>query len=89
MFMLANKSNSANLSGMDAVDFLKKSGLPKEKLQFTWRFSARTSKEFLTRDEFYCAIRMIAYMQNGIEVSEESLAFELDVPYPSFDDESK
>jgi len=32
MFQLANKSNSANLSGMDAVDFLKKSGLPKDKL---------------------------------------------------------
>lgn len=86
MFELANKSKGSNLSGTDAVNFLKTSGLPKEKLSQIWRFSARTSKDFLTRDEFYCALRMITYVQNGIETSEESLKFEMDVPWPQFDD---
>lgn len=62
MFELANKQKGSNLTGADAVNFLKTSGLPKEKLSEIWRFSARTSKEFLTRDEFYCALRMIAYL---------------------------
>jgi hypothetical protein len=74
------------LTGQDAVAFLKTSGLAKEKLSEIWRFSARTSKEFLTRDEFYCALRMIAFIQNGIEISEESLKFEMDIPWPKFDD---
>lgn len=86
MFELANKSKTSNLTGVDAVQFMKTSGLPKEKLSEIWRFSARTSKEFLTRDEFYCALRMISYVQNGIETSEESLKFEIDVSLPKFDD---
>lgn len=86
MFELANKQKGSNLSGTDAVAFMKTSGLPNTKLSEIWRFSARTSKEFLTRDEFYCALRMISYVQNGIETSEESLKFEIDVPLPKFDD---
>lgn len=86
MFDIANKSRGSNLSGVDAVTFLKTSGLPKEKLSEIWRFSARTSKEFLTREEFYCAIRMIAYVQNGYEISEEALGFDMDVPLPKFED---
>ena len=86
MFELANKSKGSNLTGVDAVAFLKTSGLAKEKLSEIWRFSARTSKEFLTREEFYCAVRMISYVQNGIEISEESLKFEIEVPLPRFDD---
>lgn len=86
MFELANKSKGSNLTGVDAVAFLKTSGLAKEKLSEIWRFSARTSKEFLTREEFYCALRMISYVQNGIEISEESLKFEIEVPLPRFDD---
>lgn len=62
MFQLANKQKGSNLAGVDAVQFMKTSGLPKEKLSEIWRFSARTSKEFLTRDEFYCALRMISYI---------------------------
>ena len=86
MFELANKSKASHLTGVDAVNFLKTSGLAKEKLSEIWRFSARTSKEFLTREEFYCALRMISYVQNGIEITEDSLQYEIEVPLPRFDD---
>jgi hypothetical protein len=42
--------------------FFKQSGLPVEKLKDIWAIAAKTSKEYLTRDEFYVALRLIAYM---------------------------
>ena len=53
--------------------FFKKSGLPVDKLKEFWKISARTSNEYLTRDEFYIALRLIAYEQNGIPATEESI----------------
>ena len=62
MFALANPSkDSITLGGPDAVTFFKKSGLPVEKLRDIWKLAARTSNEYLTKDEFYVALRLIAY----------------------------
>ena len=41
-----------------------------EKMKNIWSLSARSSIEHLTRDEFYVALRLIAYCQNGIDPSE-------------------
>ena len=61
MFELANKSKASNLTGVYAITFLKTLDLVKEKFSEILRFSARTSKEFLTREKFKCALRMISY----------------------------
>jgi len=62
MFALANPSkDSNNLNASDSVVFFKKSGLPVEKLGAIWRSAAKTSNEYLTKDEFYVALRLIAY----------------------------
>lgn len=45
MFELANTSKSANLAAVEAVQFLRKSGLPEEKLIQIFRFAARTRKD--------------------------------------------
>jgi len=62
--LLAAGSLSGDLnrvSGLDAVTFFKRSGLQVEKLKEIWQISARTSNEFLSREEFFIALRLIAY----------------------------
>ena len=41
--------------------FFKRSGLSTDVLKNIWLIAARTSNEYLTRDEFYVALRLIAY----------------------------
>ena len=54
-------------------------------LKQIWMTAARTSQDFLTRDEFYVALRLIAYAQNGIQPSEDSIKFDIPVDLPNFD----
>jgi hypothetical protein len=42
-------------------------------LKEIWSIAAGTSPEFVTKDEFYVALRLIAYTQNGIRANEESI----------------
>jgi hypothetical protein len=35
--------------------------LPVDVLKGIWKISSRTSTDYLTRDEFYVALRLIAY----------------------------
>jgi hypothetical protein len=46
--------------------------------------SARTSNEYLTKDEFYIALRLIAYAQNKMEATEQSIMLDLKVGLPDF-----
>ena len=62
MFSIANPTGAKTLSGQDAVTFMKKSGLPVDKLKEIWRLSATTDLSCLTREEFYVALRLISYM---------------------------
>jgi epidermal growth factor receptor substrate 15 len=70
------------VGGKEAVIFFKKSGLPVEKLKEIWLIAAKTSNEYLTRDEFYLALRLIAYAQNNINADENSVMLEIDVGLP-------
>jgi hypothetical protein len=38
----------------------------------------------LSRDEFYVALRLIAYAQNGIPPTEDSVEENIEVPFPQF-----
>lgn len=61
MLSLADPNGNNKVGGKDAVGFFKKSGLPVEKLKDIWKISASTSNEYLSREEFYVALRLIAY----------------------------
>ena len=50
-----------------------------------WIIAARTSQSYLTRDEFYLALRLIAYAQNGMPADEKALMMGLDVALPRFE----
>lgn len=61
MWQQASKEDGSKVGGKDAVIFFKKSGLPVEKLKEIWIIAAKTSNDYLSRDEFYLAMRLIAY----------------------------
>lgn len=62
--------------------FFRRSGLPNDKLKQIWLIAARTSNEYLTKEEFYVALRLIAYHQNDIPVSEMSIQQNIEVGFP-------
>ena len=57
----ADPASSNKVGGQQGVAFFKRSGLPIDLLKNFWLVAARTSPEYLTRDEFYVALRLIAY----------------------------
>jgi hypothetical protein len=61
MWSTANVSNDSKLGGAEAVNFFKKSGLDMGKLKEIWLIAAQTSAENVTKEEFYVALRLIAY----------------------------
>jgi epidermal growth factor receptor substrate 15 len=64
--MQADPSGNNKVGGKEGVAFFKRSGLEKDVLRNIWLLAAKTSNEYLMRDEFYLALRLIAYAQNGI-----------------------
>lgn len=80
-----SKPNGDRVSGREAVVFFRRSGLPVEQLKIFWRIAAHTSNEFLTREEFFVALRLIAYAQNGINPDESSIQQNIEVTLPKFD----
>lgn len=61
------------VGGKEAVTFFKSSGLSVEKLKEIWVIASQVSPAFLTKDEFYVALRLIAYEQNGIPSTTNSV----------------
>ena len=62
------------------------SGLDLPSLKKVWEIAARTSNNFLLKEEFYCALRLVAYMQNNMPATEGSIEMNLVPPLPRFDD---
>ena len=83
MYDMAAKG-ADKVGGKEAVMFFGKSGLPMDKMKSIWNISARSNIAFVTRDEFYLALRLIAYHQNGITADENSLKINIDVALPQF-----
>lgn len=84
MLSLADPLGYNKVGGKDAVNFFKKSGLPIDKLKTVWTQAARTSSDNLSRDEFYVALRLIAYLQNGKEANEQAIILNVPVALPDF-----
>jgi len=72
-----------SVRGKEAVTFFKRSGLPVDKLKAIWLVAARASNECLSKDEFYVALRLIAYQQNGMPADERSIKANLEVSLPN------
>jgi len=68
------------LEGKEAAQFLKKSGCSTDILKKIWMISAQTDANFLEKEEFYVALRLIALAQNNMEVSDEAIRFNSPLP---------
>lgn len=85
MFQQADVKGNQKVEGAEAVNFFRKSGLANDKLKAIWLMAARTSNQHLTREEFYIALRLIAYEQNGMAADENAIELNLEVDLPRFD----
>jgi Cytoskeletal-regulatory complex EF hand len=85
LLMQADPSGNNKVGGKEGVAFFKRSGLATDVLKNIWLLAAKTSPEYLLRDEFYLALRLIAYAQNNIQPTEDSIRFNLEVALPKFD----
>lgn len=68
------------LEGKEAAQFLKKSGCSTDILKKIWMISAQTDTNYLEKEEFYVAMRLIALAQNNMEVSDEAIRFNSPIP---------
>ncbi len=75
--------------GKLAAAFLKGSGLPVGTLKKIWLIAASSNNEYLERDEFYVALKLISFAQNGIDVSVDSILKNLPSPLPVFENVPK
>ena len=80
LFQLADRESKGRLVGKEGSNFLKKSGLPIDILKKIWLISAQTSTQFLERDEFYIALRLIALAQNNIPFSISNIITNSPIP---------
>lgn len=79
----ADPINANSVQGKEAVTFFKRSGLGVDILKKIWLI-ASSNNESLDREEFYVALKLIAFAQNNIEVSPESLAKNITTNLPKF-----
>ena len=73
LFDKADQLKDGQIGGREAVQFLTLSGVSRDKLRAFWVICARSSPAALTKEEFFTALRLIAYEQNGIPADENSL----------------
>jgi len=62
------------------------SGLELQLLKGVWDVAARTSNHFLVKDEFYVALRLVAYLQNSMAATEQAIQLNVEAPLPRFND---
>ena len=86
MYSQVNPEGKRELSSQTIVQFLMTSGLEITQLKMVWDVAARTSNDFMVREEFYTALRLVAYLQNGIPATEHSINSNMAAPLPKFDD---
>jgi chromosome segregation ATPase len=71
LWSIANPTHLAEIGGVQAVDFFRKSRLEMTQLKLIWSLS--TPFATMNKFQFFCALRYITMAQTGIPVSEENL----------------
>ena len=62
IFNQVNPEGKRELPSKTVVQFLMTSGLEIQKLKEVWTIAAKTSNDYLEREEFYVALRLVAYL---------------------------
>lgn len=75
--------SEGKVSGQQGGPVLSSSGLPKDQLKEIWMMVAKTNPQYLVKNEFFLALRMIAYFQNNIIPTKEIILRNAIVPLPN------
>ena len=85
LFQLVDDQNFGKLKAKDAANFMKKSGLSKDILKNIYLIASQSSKQFLEKDEFYVALRLIALAQNNMPYNAQAIITNKPLPpLPNF-----
>ena len=85
LFQLVDAQGLGKLKNKDAANFMKKSGLNKNILKNIFLIASPKSKQYLERDEFYVALRLIALAQNNMPYNEQAIILNKPIPpLPNF-----
>ena len=85
LFQLVDNQSMGKLNAKDAANFMKKSGLSKDILKNIYLIASQSSKQFLERDEFYVALRLIALAQNNMPYNAQAIILNKPIPpLPNF-----
>ena len=84
LYRMCQPMPNGGVARQQFVDFMLSSHLNQDHLRTIWDIIAKTSEQFVTQNEFFMACRLVAYCQNDIEASEESLLKNLPVKTPYF-----
>ena len=85
LFQLVDAQGLGKLKNKDAANFMKKSGLNKNILKNIFLIASPKSKQYLERDEFYVALRLIALAQNNLPFNEQAIILNKPIPpLPNF-----
>ena len=85
LFQLVDAQGLGKLKNKDAANFMKKSGLNKNILKNIFLIASPKCKQYLERDEFYVALRLIALAQNNMPFNEQAIILNKPIPpLPNF-----
>lgn len=70
-FRRADLDHDGRISGQEAVGFFQGAGLPQVTLAKIWQFSDQSRSGFLSRQEFYNALKLVTVAQTGRELTPE------------------
>ena len=72
LFDLLDNQNKGNIDIRTAATFLKRSNLSQEKLKQIWSLSSKSKKNYMTKNEFFTALRLVALAQNNLNYDSEN-----------------
>jgi hypothetical protein len=85
MFAMADPHGTNKVSKQGGIEFFTKSGLDSNNLAQIWELAGQTDPSFLEKEEFYVALRLIAYYQNGQDISLQNIKINIAVALPKLD----
>lgn len=73
LFVTADHTNSGQLGGREAVNFLSRSKLPLDLLKNIWGMADKPQTNTLDKNKFFVAVRLIQLFQNGEKAKDSAL----------------
>jgi hypothetical protein len=70
-FLQADMDCDGVISGLEAINFFKATNIPQPTLAKIWKFADEGQRGFLSRQQFYNALKLVTIVQTGQELTPE------------------